>query len=78
MDENTDFSDDAYFDYLGAREAALQAAVGYFVTDNIPTHHLRLIVEHTRNEVIVLAANIALHQRGEWKPERGCVPRVSL
>lgn len=52
----------AYFDYLGAREAALAAMVGYFVTDNIPADRLRVIEQHTTDPTAKLAARIALHR----------------
>lgn len=61
MDETQEI---AFFDYLAAREAALSAAVGNFITDNVPEDRLRIIVDTTTNEIIVLAARIALHQRG--------------
>jgi len=50
----------AYFDYLEAREAALNAAVGYFITANIPSDHLRIIAADTTERTIALAARVAL------------------
>jgi hypothetical protein len=61
--------DKAFFDFLGAREAALGAAVGYFVTDNIPTDSLREIVRSSQDSMITLAARIVLHHR-QIDPER--------
>jgi hypothetical protein len=57
--------DAAYFDYLEAREVALQAAVGYFAVANIPTEHLREIAAKTTDSTIALAAKVVLYQRGE-------------
>jgi len=55
----------AFFDYMDAREAALVAAAGTFVVDNVPNQRLRIIAAFTTNEMIRLAAEIVLHQRGE-------------
>jgi hypothetical protein len=58
-----DFTEEAFFDYLGARGAALSAAVGHLLTDNVPVAHLEIIVSHTTNEILALAARIALYHR---------------
>jgi hypothetical protein len=70
MDENT-YGDAAFFAYLDAREAALNAAVGCFLTNNVPVEHLRGIVEHTTEDTIKLAAKVALH----WKRGSLSLPR---
>ncbi len=62
MSENTT-QEAAFFDFLDARERALEAAVGSFVVANVPTEHLEIIARDTTNEIIVLAARIVLHQR---------------
>ena len=61
MDENK--QELAFIDYLQAREAALQAAAGYFATANVPSELLEIIVATTSNETISLAARIILYQR---------------
>ena len=62
MDENT-LSEAAFVDYLNAREAALNAAVGSLVADNVSAAILARIVETATEQTIVLAARIALHRR---------------
>ena len=57
--------DEAYFEYLEAREAAIQAAIGSFMMGNVPSSSIRTIYERTSNECIKLAASICLYQRGE-------------
>lgn len=59
MDEN------AFIDYLGAREAALLGAAGYFSVANVSTESLRIIAETTTDETIRLAARVVLYQRGD-------------
>jgi hypothetical protein len=66
MDDNT--QEAAYFDYLDAREAALNAAAGHFAVANVPTEHLRVIAANKGEDTISLAARVVLHQRGEaWR-----------
>ena len=65
MDEET--NEAAYFDFLTAREAALQAAVGALLVDNVPVEHLRIIAA-SKSEVIALAAKVALYHRGAAYP----------
>lgn len=60
--------EEAFFDYMNAREASLVAAAGSFCVDNVPSERLRAIASWTTNEAIALAARIVLYQRGE--PER--------
>ena len=58
----------AFCDYLGARDAALQGAAGYFTVSNVPSALLRVIIETTTDKTIQLAARTVLHQRGEdWR-----------
>jgi hypothetical protein len=69
-----EIEENAWIDYMNAREAALQAAVGHFVVANIPTLYLREIVDTKTKggpeNLVVFAAQIALHARGEpWRPE---------
>jgi hypothetical protein len=60
--------EEAFFDYMNAREAALVAATGSFMVDNVPSERLRAIAGSTTDNTIRLAAQIALHQRGEeWR-----------
>lgn len=63
----------AFFDYMEARERALEAAIGTFTVCNVPTPYLRHMVEQgTSRDLIVFAAQIVLHSRGEnW---RACGP----
>ena len=65
-----DTDEAAFFDFMDAREAALQAAIGHFTVCNVPTANLRYMVEQGRSQdVIVFAAQIVLHARGEnWQP----------
>ncbi len=65
MDTYEGLSERAYLDHLSAREKALDAAVGHFAADNVPTLHLWLIAESSMDKIIALAARIVLHQRGE-------------
>lgn len=61
--EETPEEEEAFFDYMNAREAALVAAAGSFAVDNVPSARLRIIVAFTTNETISLAARIVLEQR---------------
>lgn len=61
MDENAT-AEAAFFDFLGARERALEAAVGYLATTNVPSEHLRRIAE-SNSEILALAARVVLYQR---------------
>lgn len=64
MDE-TEQEELAFFDFLGAHEAALNAAVGALMVDNVPVERLRIIAETTTCSTIRLAAKVALwHRRG--------------
>ena len=63
MDEQT--QEQAYFDFLNAREAALLAAVGALVVDNVPADRLRIIAGSAMESTLALAARVALHHRGE-------------
>lgn len=60
--------DDAFLDFLEARERALEAAVGYFAATNVPTAHLRLAAESS-SEILALAARIVLYQREGPTPQ---------
>ncbi len=86
-----DDDDDAFFDYLEARQCALQAAAGYFAVANVPTDRLEQIVAHTTDPTVGLAAKVTLHQRrlNETTSERcrnstgspaganACIPRTT-
>lgn len=70
--EETPEEERAFDDYMGAREACLTAAVGSFVTDNVSSTSLTIIVRSTTDATIRLAAQIVLHSRGEpWEREAG-------
>lgn len=58
MDDN----EQAFFDFLEAREVALQAAAGYFAVANVPTASLEEIATST-SEIVALAARVVLYQR---------------
>ena len=64
MDTYEEVKERAYFDYLEAREKALDAATGHFVASNVPDEHLRIISDSTTDQTIGLAARLALHRRG--------------
>ena len=56
-------NDDAAFtDFMNAREAALCAAVGNFVVDNVSAENLKYIVNSCKDPIVVFAASIALFQ----------------
>jgi hypothetical protein len=61
----------SFFEFLNAREAALQGAAGYFTIANVPTAYLREIVRASAGDpasIIALAAQTALYARGEdWR-----------
>lgn len=62
MDDDT-LEEQAFFDYLAAREAAIAAAVGVFLLDNVPRGRLERIAAMTTDEIVRLTARIALYQR---------------
>ena len=65
-----DFEEEALFDAMGAHQEALQAAVGYFVTLNVPTSNLYAIAACSANDQLRFAARIVLHSRGvEWRTQ---------
>jgi len=66
-------AENAWLDYMDAREAALDAAAGRFVVNNVPTSHLREMVNQGNSrDVVTFAAQIVLHSRGEqWRPTCG-------
>jgi hypothetical protein len=70
MDETpeTPEQERAFFDYMDAREDCLTAAVGSFVSNNVSTESLRIIVESTTDKTIKLAAQIVLETRGISPP----------
>jgi hypothetical protein len=61
--------DTAFFEYLEARERALDAAAGYFAVANISSAILQEIARSTTNEIISLAARIVLWQRDELRED---------
>lgn len=67
--DRDELQENAWIDYMGARQSALEAAVGHFVTMNVPTSYLTEVVRSGKSsDLIVFAAQIALHQRGEeWR-----------
>lgn len=60
MDTTEHDTEEAYFFYMEARQAALQAAIGYFITDQVPRKILHIISASTTNEMIKLAAEMVL------------------
>lgn len=70
MDSQEELDENAWLDHMGARQAALEAAVGHFIALNVPTAYLKVINQQTTDGIVQFAAQIVLHQRGEpWRPE---------
>lgn len=75
--ERAELEEAAFFDFMDARQAALDAAVGHFVVSNVPSSYLRVMVDDTperdgaTENLVVFAAQIVLHSRGlKWHRER--------
>lgn len=68
MEPEYDIEEEAFFEFMDAREAALNAAVGHFMIRRPPVVLLRRIRDTTTEQTIRLAAQIALHARGvDWR-----------
>lgn len=68
MDEHT--QETAALACWAAHSAALTAAAGSLMADNLPTDVLRAIAKHNTLPMLVTAAQMVLHERGEqWRPE---------
>jgi hypothetical protein len=61
LDDKMD--DDAFIEFMGAREAALQGAVGYFMLANVPSSLIEQVREMTTEKTIQLACSVALWHR---------------
>ena len=60
--------EEAYFHYMEARQASIQGAIGYFITDQVPSEMLHIIATTTTNEAIKLAAEIVLWETRKEEP----------
>jgi hypothetical protein len=55
--------EEAFIEFMNAREAALQGAVGYFMLANVPSHLIEAVRATTTEKTIALACSVALWHR---------------